>query len=140
MLLLPVGRRRQEVCRRQELQLVASGTLGQTRGTRCQSRCLPASDCRPWTQACNCSKGLCARARRPFHRAMRLGGVAGGRSSFALKAVPTMRRPSLRPRCGAFVSERLAAIIRDTFENASNLSELIEQNTNIFAYSSFVKL
>lgn len=68
------------------------------------------------------------------------GGGDEGRSSFALKAVPMMRRPSLQPRRGAFVSERLAAITLDTLENASNLSELIEQNTNIFAYSSFVKL
>lgn len=44
------------------------------------------------------------------------------------------------PRCGDFVSERRAGITVDTLEKASNLSGLIEQNMNKFAYSLFVKL
>lgn len=105
------------------------------RGTRCQSRCLRASDCEPWTSACNCSS-LSVHVPTVISTAL----CGRGHKRFALKAVPKIWRPTLRPRCGDFLLGWLAGIIQDTLENVGNLSELIEQNMNIFAYSSLVKL
>lgn len=56
MFLLHVGQRIQEVCERQQQQLVASGTLGQTAGdTLPVLRPASLRLRKAWTEACNCS-------------------------------------------------------------------------------------
>lgn len=103
--------------------------------TSCQSCCLQASDCRAGMKACN-FKSISVHVPAMIFTPQRLRV----HNRFLFEDLPLDLVPNYQPCCGDHISVRLVGINLDSLEISGNLSSLIWQNMNIFAYFSFVKL